>query len=247
MSYRTKLISHVFCLFAISLLAIHKNISVVCEYVIGGNLITLNIHNRSGNLVAWEAQYDSIWFGLSPQLNNNVNALAFDPLRRIIIAGGEFDVLYDNGLGQSPVRLRGLAIKTIAGNEWQSLGDLAINSKGCIFNSDCSAVYTLILHSNESQLAIYVGGRFPGVTGKNDLSASLNSSPNNVAKCIFDGNSWSWSVGLFSSGTDGPVLVIAYQYFLFNPTVFSYRPFSFARRLHTIKIKRDYTLVVFSP
>jgi hypothetical protein len=187
-----------------------RDISVACEYVIGGNLLTLTVHNRSGNLFGWDRQYDSYWFGSQQQLNNNVHALTFDPFRRVLVAGGEFDVPYDDDQGQIPVRLRGLAVMSLAEGKWRSLGNLAINSQNCDISSRCSTVYVLSMQSNETQLAVYVGGNFPnGIIGKNSVSLVSKSNPNNVAKCTFDGASWSWSIHMFSSGTDGPVMVIA--------------------------------------
>jgi hypothetical protein len=189
---------------------IERTLIVSCEYVVGGKLLTLNIYNKTGNVFAWDGDYDKSWFSSVSTLNNYVHALAFDPMRRFLIAGGEFDLPYGDYLSGTVTYVRGLAVMEIPGNAWHSLDDLSVGQtcadKNC---PSLPAVYSLTMHSDSSQLTLYVGGFFQiSVAVKiGDITTSQRISTGNVAKCIFDGREWSWSVSTVTPGTDGPVMV----------------------------------------
>ncbi len=94
-----------------------KRTFIVSEYVVGGRLVTLSIHNKTGNVFAWDGLYEKSWFPPVSNLNNYVHALAFDPMRRFLIAGGEFDLPYGDYLSGTVTYLRGLAVMEIRGIE----------------------------------------------------------------------------------------------------------------------------------
>ncbi len=197
-------------LFYIAVL-IERTFTVSCEYVVGGKLISLNIHNKTGNVFAWNGVYDRSWFSSASNLNNYVHALAFDPTRRILIAGGEFDVAYVDYLSGTVTYKRGLAVSEIPGTAWRSLDGLSVgpvcDEKNCQLSP---AVYSLAIHSDSSQLTLYVGGYFQisvTIQGGDPTTSTQRLVTGNVAKCIFNGRGWSWNLDTVSPGTDGPVMV----------------------------------------
>ena len=187
----------------IALVQITKR-SVSCDYVVGAK--HWNSNNTSGNLFVWDVLYDGAH--LSSNLYANVHALVFDPFRRFLIAGGEFDLAYVDISSGSIANVRGLAVRSLHENEWRPLGNLEVNKK-CNSHRNCAAIFALSIQSNESECRLYMGGSFQVSSYDNNVkSMNSNMTMNNVAKCVFHGNSWSWHGMGFSPGINGAVLVL---------------------------------------